>query len=313
MDDERPEKRAVRELWVEEAVQSEIRFPEDEEPLYLTLCGAHGRDISELIDRGLVTLTETNSISNEDKFKIIAVESSPLAVLELQRRYPGLKILETNFQNIIRGPDPFTWPNREEESYCRARVINLDLNSSLAARVREGEVFFPILAWIAKLGRLHATPPRRDWSLCLTLHGQIEWSTEVCIFVQRFLAENFTREERFAAACKHVLGQDLCGRISQDPVLDFSGLSREAQQQLLMTFVPKLITQLVLNQGWLVDTERNLRYGAPGHAPMVTWVVRFQWSAAALETPDQSYRVALAGILRSAGSIGVDGSIQQII
>lgn len=311
MDQERPEKHTVRMFWLEEARAYMDRYPEDEEPLYLTLSGAEGRDVRLFAEHGLIRLTETSSIVREDQGRIIAVESSAQAVLQLQRKYPGLKIVEKNFQDLVRGTGHFSWPNPEERHYCRARIINLDLNGQLRAQRQEAHIDFPVIAWIDKVARLHTMPSRRDWSLCLTLHGKINWTNEVCSFAQEFLRDNFRREPSFAESCRILFGEALYQDIDNKANVDFSALLLEAQQQVLMVTVPKLIAQRVQNQGWKVATERNLRYGGRENAPMITWLVRFTWDASTIAAPNAAHRDALTGIFHFVGSIREDGQIEE--
>lgn len=311
MDQERTEKHTIRVFWLEEARKYMDRYPEDEEPLYLTLSGAEGRDVRLFAEHGLINLTETGAIATEDQGKIIAVESSTQAVLKLQRQYKGLKIVEKNFQSLVRGTEYFTWPEGEEKRYCRARIINLDLNGELRAQQQEAHIDFPIIAWIDKVAKLHTMPPQRDWSLCLTLHGEINWSDEVCSFAQEFLRDNFRREPSFAESCRNLFGETLYQSIGNRNNIDFSALLLEAQQQVLMVTVPKLIAQRVQNQGWRIATERNLRYGGDGNAPMTTWIVRFTWDAGTIAAPDAAHRDALTGIFHFIGSVRKDGQIEE--
>lgn len=306
---ERPEKRVVRDLWINEAERNARAFPDDDETLYLTLCGGEGREIRLLADRGIIELTEVGGISDKDRHRVVAIESDLPNALKLQKQFPGLKILEEPVQNILRGDRPTRWPESERERYCRARVINLDLNAPLAPKEVDGAVEFPLINWVSKFAQLHAVAPRRDWSLCLTLHGEIAWSQQASEFCQQFLTENFGREARFADGCRRLLGDELTQRITQQEPIDFGVLKRHSQQQVLMAVVPKLITQAVISQGWRIKTERNLRYGQPPHAAMVTWVVRFTWDNAARRTPDRVYRESIAGILESAAVILDDGNI----
>jgi hypothetical protein len=309
MEAERPEKAVVRELWMQEAQTQAASHPEDDEPLYLTLPGGEGREIHLLADIGIIELTEVGGIAKKDQHRIVAVESSLPNIAKLQRNFPGLKILEVPFQSLVHGERPTRWPSGEHEKFCRARVVNLDLNAPLSAKEEEEAIEFPVIAWIRKLAQLHAVAPRRDWSLCLTLHGELVVSSAVCEFIQQFLAENFRREQRFADACRALLGDDLFNSINAEELTDFSELARKEQQELIMAVVPKLITRAVQDQGWRVKTESNLRYGTAPAAPMVTWVVRFTWDRAAQATPDLVYRDSLARILEYAGAIQADGAV----
>lgn len=311
MEEERGEKRVIREFWLREAQQYVEVFPQDEDPVYLTLSGAEGRDIQLFVDHGLLRVEENGAVAEEDQTKIVAVESSPQALLQLQDLFPGLKIVGKNFQDVVGGPNLFNWPGHEDQIHCRARVVNLDLNGELKAVNEQGRVMFPVITWIDKLARLHAREPQRDWTLCLTLHGELQWDTHACSFVQRFLRDNFERESSFADACKCHVGVALVTDISAAAPIDFSTLPLATQQQVLMIVVPKLIAQRVHDQGWKVRTVRNLRYGGGDHAPMVTWIIRLAWDADALASPGATLREALTGIFHAVGSVLEDGRIEE--
>src|SRR5690606_6308418 len=128
--------------------------------------------------------------------RIAAIESNKLAVGRLQKKFPGLKIYETNFNGLIRGDGLINYPDGEHRQCCRARVVNLDLNELLIHR--DGS--FSILTWIRKLGEIHAVAPRLDWCLYLTLHGEVRWTPQASQGVQQFLRENFMRAQPFAEA-----------------------------------------------------------------------------------------------------------------
>lgn len=307
----RADKHTVRMFWLEEARDYTNRYPEDEEPLYLTLSGAEGLDVQLLTEHGLINLTETGAIATEDEGKIIAVESSAQAVLHLQKRHKGLKILQKDFQSLVRGNEYFSWPEGEERRYCRARIVNLDLNSELQAKQQKEYIDFPIIAWIDKVAALHTAAPTRDWSLCLTLHAEINWNNEVCNFAQEFLRDNFRSESDFAKSCQNLFGEDLYKDIDSKTSVDFAVLSLEAQQQVLRVIVPKLIAKRIQNQGWRMVTKRNLRYGGEETAPMSTWIMRFTWDTRAVSAPSIAHRDALTGIFHFVGSIRDDGQIEE--
>lgn len=313
MDQNRAEKNAIRRLWLNEVRASVENYPDDEIPMYLTLPGAEGRDIQLLVEHGLLRLTEAEirGIVEEDKGKVVAVESNSRAITELQKRFPNLRILRVPINDLIRGEALTSWPQGVHAHLCRARVVNLDLNSPLHAREQEGDIVFPVIRWIAKFAQLHAEPPL-DWSLCLTLNGGLVWDATVCRYTKNLLVENFQREPRFAESCKIHLGSALYNQIeAPEDEVDFSSLSEAAQQQVLMILVPKLITQYVQHQGWKIRTQRNLRYQGGGGAPMVTWVVHFTRNSGVSATPNAAYRDALANILYSKGLIRDDGQIEE--
>ena len=151
-----------------------------EEPAYLTLCGAKGLDIEALVRQGHLHRYPTNpAIRQEDLDKVVAVESRSNAVYELKSRFPGLRIVDRDFSSFVHSESMMAWPTGEHKVFCRARVVNLDLNSPLQIEFREGQLVFPQLVWVEKLARIHAHSPHLDWTLCLTLAAQIEWEVDL--------------------------------------------------------------------------------------------------------------------------------------
>jgi hypothetical protein len=306
---DRPEKLAIRDLWLDVVINYSSAYPDEEHPLYLTLSGAEGKDIQLLVDAGILPQTATGAIPAESKHRVIAVESNSQAVLRLNKLFPGLKIFEHPFQALVRSASATRWPDGQDERYCRARVVNLDLNQPLNAENDGEELKFPILQWIQKLSQIHATE-HLDWSLCLTLHGEVLWPPNTSEAVQRFLKENFQREPIFQAQCQDFFGDELFEATSSDQVCDFAQLERTDQQKILMAFVPKKIAQMVHVHGWSVQTSRNLHYGGSGgRAPMVTWIVNFVWEPRVFQTPEAVYKESLQHILSGAGSIAENGVI----
>jgi hypothetical protein len=301
----RPEKKVMRTLWLDTADSYSQKYPDPNELLYVTLPGAEGIEIGLLAERNLIQLTETGGIAQESMFRIAAIESNKLAVGALQRKHPGLKIYETDFKGLIRGDGLTNYPTGEHRECCRARIINLDLNEILNCR----DAAFPILVWIQKLGEMHAVAPRVDWCLYLTLHGEVRWTPEACDIVRGFLRENFARAGRFAEAARSLLGNELFDAIAEAGEVDFAALGREEQQKVLMAFVPKKIADLVRNQRWRLETKVNLRYGGPGHAPMVTWIIDFASDMTAAGRPDTVYLDSVNRVLNAAGRINAKGKI----
>jgi hypothetical protein len=301
----RSEKKAVRSLWLQTLGAYSEKYPNQKELLYVTLPGAEGIEIGLLAEHEFIRLTETGGISQESMFRIAAIESSKPAVGALQKKFPGLKIYETDFKGLIRGDGLTSYPTGEHKNCCRARIINLDMNEILTY---DG-ASFPILAWIQKLGEMHAAAPRIDWCLYLTLHGEVRWTSEACHAVRQFLSENFARALQFASSARSLLGNDLFDKIAGDGELHFPDLNRELQQKILMTFVPKKIADLVRSQMWRLETRANLRYGQSGHAPMVTWIIDFTFDSRAAGRPDAVYLDSVNGILAAAGQIDSQGRV----
>lgn len=308
----RPEKNTIRDLWADIVQRAEpAAMADPDTPLYLTLAGAEGLDLQKMEDRGLLLRTESNSVVPEHQTKFVAVESSPFAVAELQQRYPGLKIIQASVQDLLRSTNLTRWPDGAHRTYCRAAVINLDLNEPLLVSKAEDQLDFPALTLVQKLSQLHAaTPRKREWFLCLTLVGKIPWTSKVQNNAQLFLKENFAREPHFAEACRSLLGKSVFDVVTGETPRSFSGLTANDQQRILMGFVPKKIAHLVSHQGWRVKTSTNLRYGGRrSRAPMVTWIFEFTWDVRASITPDVVYRESLRDALVDAGEILMNGSI----
>lgn len=303
---ERPEKKTVRQLWIDKLEPYHAECPEAE-LLYVFLPGAEGHEIELLAQSNFIQLTETGGIAQTSMPRIAAIESNKLAVAALQKRFPGLKIYETNFQGLIRGEGLLTYPHGEHRDCCRARVLNLDLNAVLL--VHGDEYSFPILRWIQKLGEIHSLTPRLDWCLYLTLHGEIKWEQHTSAIIRQFLSENFNRATEYSNRARQILGERIFAMISAGQEIDFSTLERELQQKILMLFVPKKIADLVRTQLWRLETEVNLRYGQPQHAPMVTWIIHFKHDPRAAATPDAVYIESVNGVLQSAGQINSRGYI----
>lgn len=231
-------------------------------------------------------------------------------MLTLQKKFPGLKILEQSVQDLVRSTSPVAWPTGADVGHCRARIVNLDLNHPLSSEIQDGQLAFPVLTFVAKFSQLHATAPRLDWFLYLTLHGEITWAPDVSNAIQVYLTENCEHEPEFAAACRTLLGDELFAQITRDQSATLTALSSADQQKILMALVPKKISQLVIPQGWRVATTANLRYGgAGGRAPMVTWILEFRSDLRATVSPQAVYRDSLKAVLTKSGHIAENGSI----
>ncbi len=309
---ERPEKKTVRKIWVEEVEEHHGNAPPEPVPLYLTLPGARGGDIAALIEHDLITLTETGAIADAESMRVVAVEGSPDAVVELQGRYPGLKVLEQPLQGLLKSSGPFQFPQGDERKFCRAQVVNLDFDKSLRGAIEQGQLTFPALALVAKLAKLHGDDPHVDWTLCLTLSAYLEgWSEEVDVMACRFLSGNFRGDPEFSDLAEGLLGRDLHGLIVDSPdTVAIRERSPEEQQRFLMVLVPKRIARDIHVDGWRVETVENLRYGgSDDRAHMVTWVLRMTWDERATTEPAVLYQEALRGSLQRLGHIDPQGEL----
>jgi hypothetical protein len=313
MAQERPEKQTVRGLWVEEVKRVDAVGGPDDVPLYLTTPGEYGLDIQALIDAGIIERTETQAVADPERLRVVALESSPIAYVAFCRRFPGVKAIQTDLKSLLQSESLFRWPGKDSRSVFRARVVNLDLNCALDATVESGQLAFPTLALVRKVGILHGEPNPLDWTLCLTLHGELNWDTAGAEKACRFLADNFGRDTTFADDACEALGKDLFDRILADPsAASKRSFSPAEQQAMLMVIVPKQIAFDAHKFGWSVDTVQNLRYGGGhGRGRMVTWVLRFSWDARCSTEADVVYREGLARALSQRGKIDTAGNLTR--
>jgi len=311
MGQERAAKQTIRNIWLEEIKRFNDSYTDDDVPLYLTLSGAEARDIKLLVDHKLIELTENGSIASGSAKRVVAIERSRLAVLSLQRLFPGLKIVEQEFANLLVGNSLLRYPTGAHEKLCCARIVNLDFQDSLTVTEDNGNINFPTLIWIQKLAQIHASSkPGQEWCLCLTLNSSITWTQSIATGIQQFLQDNFKRSAEFEASCRQHFGDTLHQSINSDQPFDAQALSLEDKQRLLMVFVPKKIASLVYLQNWQVKTSRNLRYGgARNEAPMVTWVFSFVWDPRASLAPDVVYKDCLDLIFSATGYVSDTGEI----
>ena len=277
-------------------------------PLYLTLAGAEGRDIDQLVEAGLVEETETGGIAESSMTKVVAIESNAEAVLSLQRKFPALKILRDNLVSLLGGPTILAWPAPGNRHVYRALVVNLDFDGAFTASTVDGQLSIKEVELILKIAELHRDGEHRDWYLCLTGNAAMAWDPDVCEKVQNLLAENFSRVEEFGEAALGLMGKELYGSLVTG-VAALPELPPEQRQSVLMALVPKMISHRAHVQGWRVETRRNLRYGVGQEAPMVTWILHFRWDERASAQPELVYSESLSTILTGAGAIAEDGSV----
>lgn len=270
----RPDKEFVRALWLER-VRRFANTEEDDSYLYLTLCGAEGLDIALLIEERIIKVTETGAITRESSEKIVVVENRPQAAAALRKKFPGLKVVDQPFANLVHGETQTRFPTGHHQDYCSARVVNLDLNCCLIGTPHGRGIKFDELLWIKKLGQLHVDARKREWTLCLTLHGEVKWDVATARHIRQFLLENFELSEKFSSDAKSLLGTSLFNLVTTSAADELLKLSRIDQQRLLMVVVPKKILELLQDQGWQVDTSENMRYGGVPNAPMVSWIMHF--------------------------------------
>lgn len=310
----RAAKRRLRKMWIQEAVRiAESSTIAADDTLYLTLAGADGPEIDMLIKKGIVRLTEVGNVTLADAYRVVAVECDKDAEKQLREAFPGIKVIADRLENLLRISSPTAWPQGRELQICRARIVNLDLNGSLECIA--GEQTFPVTDMILKLARIHERRPHLDWTLYLTLNATLTWDDPTCREIREFLVENFQREPVFAAGAEKTLGTDLFNAINGD-TLDWRGMSALDCQHLLMVFVPKKIAQMSYGTPWKITTTENLEYKGGGpkrsRAPMVTWMIHFEWEPRARIQPDLVYRENLRSALQNTGSISTTGKLIRL-
>lgn len=310
MRDKRPQKETMRGLWVDAVGAAEGNS--DGPPLYLTLPGADGLDVQRLIDAGLLELAENDAaIAAGDLWKVVAIERSTSAYMALRKRWQGLRILNDDLKAVLASTGPLRWPLGERERWCRAHVVNLDMDGAFVCEREEDMLTFPTVRLITKLAQLHMKRPAVNWVLCLTLAAQIDWALRDCEDIQRFLGENFRREERFAQHSRKLLGDRLFEALLDDRAVDMRRLHGQEQQALLMVLVPKKIVAETHGQGWSITTTHNLRYGGARRSQrMVSWMMSFRREARVAAEPHAVYSESLANALTNVGRIATDGRLQ---
>lgn len=186
-------------------------------------------------------------------------------------------------------------------------MINLDFNTRLfGKRENDGSVVFPVFLLIKKISYIHARSPRRKWSLCLTLNSSVDWEDLVCQWAQQVLRDNFNGT--FLRDINSFIGQEIVRHIN-NLAINCRALSSVESQRFLMTFVPKAIASHLSDQQWYILKCGNFRYGGGESAPMVSFLLDFDWRSN--DTPQQVYRANLEQILAKPQRLNEDG--QKVI
>lgn len=303
-----PEKNFMRRLWVDEIQKIEEDGYNENFPLYLTMPGITGGELELLLERGILNRTETGAICEEDFHKIVALESSSNVQVELRRKYPGLNILQMPVQSLIRGDNQRKFPdNKNEINYCKARVINLDLNEPIGVEESRDELSISVIQWIKKFCVFHKEA-EIDWSLYLTLHGDLIWNSNVNTQVIKFLVDNCNNDEEFKSLLKSHLGDDITQSIF-DGQIDFTTIDRGEKQKVAMVLIPKLLVKFAVNEGWIIETILNYAYEGGNGAPMVTWIFKFHLDNEATSRSLTEYINGIRNIFHKIGFINRDGEL----
>jgi hypothetical protein len=316
MAEDRPEKITMRDLWADVYERWSIEQPSEgprAHPRFLTMPGARAGDIRRLIDRGLVAVTENGAIAPDDLESIAAVEVDLTAYAALANQFPGMKIIRGSVDSALHSGSPTAWPPKKDRTLFRADIVNLDLNEPLKAEFQSSQLVFPLLRLVRKIAVLHTEPTHSNWTLCLTLHGEVLWDARARKAVCEFLAENCKREAAFKGAMTMLLGSDMADAIVEKRSDDLRLDDVVAQQTLLMVCVPKRILSDVHTQGWALSCRHNIRYGGiRQRAPMVSWIIDFTEDARGASEPDELYRECLATVLDNIEHIDVGGALQPL-
>lgn len=311
MADARPEKDAVRQLWLERAHYHSSQSLNLGDPLYLTLSGAEGEELSLLIEAGLLKLTETNSIAAEYQHRVVAIEHNSLAYSQLQAKFPGLKIIRETVAAYIHGPTRTRYPDGECSRICRSRIVNLDLNQTWSPQLFEGHWIVPVARWIEKFAEMHSRAPKLPWTLFLTLHGECPWQAASAALIGDEIKTISGLSDAIKSNAKEWLTSALFSQIIEAAIANYIDLEPELQQRVLMWLVPSVIVRDCATQGWSISIRHNLRYGRPPHhAPMVTWIIDFNIPGREALSYDQELFTGLTDVLNSVGYIDAKGHIK---
>ena len=303
-----PEKKIMRRLWVDEIQEREEDGYDENFPLYLTLPGITGGELELLLEKGILKRTETGAICEEDYHKIVALESSSNVQIELRRKYPGLNILQMPVRDLIRGDNQRRFPDNETEiKYCKAKVINLDLNEPIRVDKTKNELSISVIQWIKKFCLLHKED-EIDWSLCLTLHGDLIWNSSVNLQAIKFLVDNCKIDEEFKQLLESHLGNNMMQSIFNENI-DFTSINDEEKQKVAMVLIPKLIAKYAVNEGWSIDTVHNYAYVGGDRAPMVTWIFNFHLDQETTAQSVSEYIRSIRNIFAQIGFINREGKI----
>ncbi len=313
MNADRPEKKAVRGLWVKKVQEHDTRLKgiASKDRLYLTLCGAAAKDIKLLIEKGVIGLTETGSLTPESAARIAAIESNQAAVIELLRAYPGLKVHNGSFEHLLHGNKATRFPSGDSESLCRSAVVNLDLNNCLEAAEADGVITFPLIDHLDKLATIHAAEQKLEWTLLMTLHGELNWSDAAWQYVVQYLLENMESVAEFRTAVEAVWGAESTAHLNAQDINALKA-NKAIHQRLVLSLLPKLVADKVRAHRWAIHVDWSFEYGGANEAaPMVTWSIDFKHAAMGV-TPAANYKQNVARILQNARLLDGQGRIQPL-
>jgi hypothetical protein len=166
-----------------------------------------------------------------------------------------------------------------------------------------------LMVLVKKFALMHCQAPKRNWTLLLTLHGELSWPPEIWEHATNYLTENFQNAAEFSNEAERILGEACYATVVDGKAVSLAR-NKQAHQLLLLTLVPKLIADTVRDQGWSITVDWSFSYGRPNteRAPMVTWAIDFAADTRPM-TANARYRANLTESLRTVRKIDSDGEI----
>ncbi|QDW29019.1 hypothetical protein FFF93_003925 [Arthrobacter sp. KBS0702] len=292
-------KNYIRSRWIQEI--NRRRVGHDSGVLYVTLCGAHGLDISALIDAGVIGLTENDSIAAADAGLVVAYEKNMPAVAAVKRKFPGLKVVESDIHEKLRVGALFASPSREDKQIFRAPVINLDYDGNV--RIQDGKS--PFVEAAVRLAEFHASD-MKSWSLLITANASISWDEDGQKWAKSFLSQ-YLEEEL-------VLSQKVQSDVrflAED--CDLRQVDFDVQQYIVSIFLPLRLADDLVSRHWLVSPSSVFVYSGGGGAPMVSWILSIDHDPSApanrlrlLKQLPQTLMACVEDLRESGGADGSD-------
>jgi hypothetical protein len=254
-------KQHVRKLWVDEVRFREIGL--NGEVLYVTLCGAEGFDIGELIAAGVIETEANGAIKQQHVKRVVAFEKNMPAVANIKKKFHGLSVREKDIHDQLKISTPFANPSNEEKKIFAAPVINLDYDKSINIT---DDFKIPIVEAALRLAHFHQNG-HFPWTLLVTVNATINWSVEVQDHEKTFLG-SYTQ----AQSCQAYFTSNVGGPISSST--DLRQLSSAEQQHLIAIHLPLRIAARLVGDQWKVSVHAVCLYSGGGGAPMATWILR---------------------------------------
>lgn len=305
-------KAAVRRLWLASIAQKDDFLEAPDQPLYLTLAGSEALDIQLLVDKGLVTVSETKAILPLDQ--VIAFERSPVALAALKQRFSGLRVFDADLVALMKRAHAV--PPPVDLRFLDAAFINLDLFDALEAEITGTVVRFPVIEAAVGFAHVKAARGRTRYGLFLTINATLNWSTDVRRKAAEAVRGNIEQDEEFRNAVASRFGREWVPRFQSPTLLENDGelarlFDHLGSQRFLQLYLPKAIAYRVHSEGWRVTTRENWRYRGYRRAPMVTFVFDVERDPRAAGNPRPIYLESLRTVLNRCGQITATGKLVQ--